>query len=127
MIDYNRKINELCNVNFRNGYQADRAINAKRFIDFNFSKTISLDIIAQAVYCSKFHLNREFKRFYGMTPAKYLKEKRINEAKKILANNGTVSEACFCVGYQSLSTFSVLFRRMTGKNPEIFKTARMKK
>lgn len=62
-----------------------------------------------------------------MTPTKYLKEKRIQEAKIILTNNGAVTDACLSVGYESLSTFSILFRRMTGKNAETFKSARMKK
>lgn len=127
MTEYNRKINKLTDINFRNGHQTDRAINAKKFIDLNYFNPLSLDIIASNVYSSKFHLNREFKRLYGMTPAKYLKEKRIQEAKIILTNNGAVTDACFSVGYGSLSTFSMLFRRMTGKNAETFKSARMKK
>ena len=127
MTEYNRKINKLTDINFRNGHQTDRAINAKKFIDLNYFNRLSLDTIASNVYSSKFHLNREFKRLYGMTPTKYLKEKRIQEAKIILTNNGAVTDACFSVGYESLSTFSILFRRMTGKNAETFKSARMKK
>ena len=127
MTEYNKKINKLTAINFRNGHQTDRAINAKKFIDLNYSNSLSLDTIANNVYSSKFHLNREFKRLYGMTPVKYLKEKRIQEAKIILTNNRAVTDACFSVGYQSLSTFSILFRRMTGKNAETFKSARMKK
>jgi AraC-like DNA-binding protein len=125
--EYTQKINELTDINFRNVHQTERAISAKKFIDLNFDKPISLGIIANAIHCSKFHLNREFKRLYGFTPAKYLREKRIQEAKKILTNYGTVADACFNVGYESFSTFSLLFRRMTGKNAKHFKTARMKK
>ncbi|MEX2512875.1 MAG: AraC family transcriptional regulator [Cyclobacteriaceae bacterium] len=124
---YSKKVSELNEANFRNKYQIDRVISAKNYIDKNYAENFSLDMIANAVHSSKFHLNREFKRLYGMTPSKYLIEKRIQEAKKILTNNGTVSDACFSVGYESLSTFSILFRRMTGKNAESFKSARMKK
>ena len=127
MTEYNKKINKLTDINFRNGRQTDRAINAKKFIDLNYFNPLSLDTIASNVYSSKFHLNREFKRLYGMIPIKYLKEKRIQEAKIILTNNGAVTDACLSVGYESLSTFSILFRRMTGKNAETFKSARMKK
>jgi AraC-like DNA-binding protein len=79
------------------------------------------------VSSSKFHLNREFKRHYGFTPNKYLKDKRISEAKRLLKDNSTVTDACFSVGYESLSTFSILFRRWTGSNPSDLKKARMKK
>ena len=121
MTEYNKKINELAAINFGNRHQTDRAINARKFIDLNYANPLSLDKIATHVYSSKFHLNREFKRLYGITPAQYVKEKRIQEAKIILRNNGAVTDACFKVGYRSLSSFSSLFKRMTGKNAETFK------
>lgn len=124
---YSEKLSELNETIFQNKHQIDRAISAKKFIDENYPENLNLDIIANAVHSSKFHLNREFKRLYGMTPSQYAKEKRIQEAKKILTNNGTVSDACLSVGYESLTTFSILFRRMTGKNAKAFKSARMKK
>lgn len=124
---YNNKICDLNATSFRNKHQVDRAIRARYFIDKYYSEKVDLTSIVIAVHSTKFHLNREFKRLYGTTPVQYLKEKRIQEAKKILTNNGTVSDACYTVGYESLSTFSILFRRMTGKNATAFKSARMKK
>jgi AraC-like DNA-binding protein len=121
MVYYNREVKRLTNQLYHNAEQTDRAISARKFIDKNFDKPISLDKIARAVYCSKFHLNREFKRHYGVTPLKYLKSKRILEAKKLLRKNGSVAEACYNVGYESLSTFSILFRRMTGSRPRELK------
>lgn len=127
MTFYNQTVKKMSDRLYRNSYQTDRAIRARKFIDKNFDKLIFLDTIASAVFCSKFHLNREFKRHYGMTPSKYLTDKRVSEAKKILLDNGSVTDACFSVGYESLSTFSLLFRRMTGKNAGNFRKARIKK
>lgn len=124
---YNNTVKKLTARFYRNTHQIDRVIKAKHFIDQNFNQPLSLDTISNAVHVSKFHLNREFKRLYGLTPAQHLKEKRISEAKKILANHGSVSDACYSVGYESLSTFSLLFRRMTGKNAAKVKSARMNK
>lgn len=127
MINYNQTITKLTRQLYHNDDQTDRAIRARKFIDHNFDRPIPLNKIANAVYCSKFHLNREFKRHYGVTPSQYLKDKRILEAKKLLSNNSSVTDTCYTVGYDSLSTFSMLFRQWTGFSPSNFKKARMNK
>ena len=118
---YNKKIAELTKQLYRNVGQTERVIKAKQFIDKNYGVEINLDAITTAVNSSKFHLNREFKRHYGITPSHYLKARRISEAKKLLSESSTVTDTCFTVGYDSLSTFSMMFRRWTGLSPRAFK------
>ena len=124
---YNKKINELTKQLYGNVAQTERVIKAKQFIDKNYGLEIDLDTISAAANSSRFHLNREFKRHYGITPSHYLKDKRILEAKKLLSESSTVTDTCFTVGYGSLSTFSMLFRRWTGFSPGAFKKARLNK
>ena len=127
MTNFNQAIAKLTGQLYHNGNQAERAICTRKFIDHHFDMPIPLDKIAHAVHCSKFHLNREFKRHYGITPSQYLKDQRILEAKKLLSGNSSVSSACYTVGYDSLSTFSMLFRQWTGSSPSDYKKARMNK
>ena len=122
---FNKKIAELTKQLYGNVAQTERVIKAKQFIDKNYGLEIDLDTIAAAVNSSKFHLNREFKRHYGITPSHYLKDKRILEAKKLLSESSTVTHTCFTVGYDSLSTFSMLFRRCTGFSPRVFKKSKI--
>ena len=124
---YNKKIAELTKQLYGNVAQTERVIKVKQFIDENYGLEIDLDSVTTAVNSSKFHLNREFKRHYGITPSHYLKDKRILEAKKLLSESSTVADTCFTVGYESLSTFSMLFRRWTGFSPGAFKKARLNK
>ena len=126
-MNYNKKIDELTKHLYGNAGQTERVIKAKQFIDKNYSLEIDLGTIATAANSSKFHLNREFKRHYGITPSHYLKDKRISEAKKLLSESSTVTDTCFTVGYDSLSTFSMLFRRWTGFSPGLLKKARLNK
>ncbi|MEO8413335.1 MAG: AraC family transcriptional regulator [Ginsengibacter sp.] len=124
---YNKKISELNDQLYHNIGRTERVIKAKQFLDENYGSAIHLSAIASAVHSSKFHLHREFKRHYGVTPSCYLKDKRILEAKKLLSKNSSVTDTCFIVGYDSLSTFSLLFRRCTGFSPGELKRARSNK
>lgn len=96
-------------------YLYRRVVQAKLFIDHNYADKIDLDNIADEAYFSKFHFIRLFKTVYGKTPHQYLKTVRIEKAKQLLKTGKTVSEACFLVGFDSLSSFSGLFRRMVGQ------------
>lgn len=127
MTNYTETIAQLTKQLYHNGDQTDRAIRARKFIDDHFGQPLPLNKIANTVHCSKFHLNREFKRHYGVTPLQYLKDKRISEAKKLLSGPSSVTDTCYTVGYDSLSTFSLLFRQWTGFSPSDFKKARMNK
>lgn len=98
-------------------YLYRRIVQAKLFIDNNYADKIDLNGISDEAYFSKFHFIRLFKSAYGKTPHQYLKYVRIEKAKELLKNNTPVSEACFLVGFDSLSSFSGLFSKLVGKSP----------
>ena len=56
-----------------------------------------------------------------MTFTDFVNLYRINLAKTFLLQNKTVSEACYAVGFESLSYFNKLFKKTTGINPADFK------
>lgn len=101
-------------------YLYRRIVQAKLFIDLNYSDKIDIDNISDEAYFSKFHFIRLFKTIYGKTPHQYLKSVRIEKARQILKADNSVTEACFSVGFDSLSSFSGLFKRMTGESPSAF-------
>ena len=101
-------------------YLYRRIVQAKLFIDNNYRDNIDLDNIADEAYFSKFHFIRLFKKIYGKTPHQYLMAVRIEKARQLLKANNTVSETCYCVGFESLSSFSGLFKRITGVTPSDF-------
>lgn len=101
-------------------YLYRRIVQAKLFIDNNYTDKIDLNSISDEAYFSKFHFIRLFKSAYGKTPHQYLKYVRIEKAKELLKNNISVSEACFSVGFDSLSSFSGLFSKVVGKSPSLY-------
>jgi AraC-like DNA-binding protein len=101
-----------------------RAVRAKLFIDANFDSDIDLSRIADEACFSKFHFVRLFRSIYGRTPHQYLTHVRIEKAKEYLAGGQTVAFACFKVGFDSISSFTGLFKRRTGLTPRQFQLRR---
>ncbi len=114
------RIKEIC---FSNETQLNVAINTKKYIDANFDQNINLDLLSRLHHASKFHLIRMFKKYYGITPRQYLVGKRIEKAKVILKSGNSVSETCYEVGFESINSFSNLFKAKTGVPPSTYNRA----
>lgn len=121
MTYFNQELERIKEICFSNKIQIDIAINTKRYIDNNFHENINLDLLASLGFTSKYHLIRLFKKYYGLTPRQYLISKRIESAKKLLKKGKTVSETCHIVGFESVNSFSNLFKTKTGMAPSIYR------
>jgi AraC-like DNA-binding protein len=102
---------------FPKEYLCRQVMQAKKFIENNFANNIGLNDIAGEAYYSKFHFLRLFKHLYGRTPHQYLTAVRIEKAKQLLRARLPVSEVCFLVGFDSISSFKGLFKRYTNFTP----------
>jgi len=91
---------------------------ARDLADRSYAEPLNLDELAAAVGVSKYHFLRAFAAVYGVTPAAYIAERRIERAQDYLrATNLTVTEVCMLVGYSSLGSFSSKFRQLVGVTP----------
>lgn len=120
MTFYENETHRIRNIIYSNQGQIDTVIGVRNYIDNNFHTDLNLDFLSNIRFVSKYHLLRLFKKYYGLTPRRYLTDKRIEESKKYLKNGRTVSETCFLVGFESLGSFSTLFKNKTGKSPSSF-------
>jgi AraC-like DNA-binding protein len=68
-----------------------------------------------------------FKSIYGKTPHQYLTHVRIEKAKIALQRSYPVTEVCFRVGFESLSSFTGLFKRHTGISPSSYQKEFLKR
>lgn len=107
-------------MDYPKAYIYRRIVLAKLFIDKYYYASIDLDCIADEAFFSKFHFIRLFKKMIGKTPHQYLIHARIEKAKQLLQEGNTVSKTCFAVGFDSISSFSGLFKRRTGQSPSVF-------
>jgi AraC-like DNA-binding protein len=96
---------------------------AHDLIDRDYAERLDLDALAREAGYSKFHFARTFAVAYGETPRAYLSRRRVERAKNLLRTaNLTITEVCFLVGFESLGSFSALFRRLVGESPSSYRT-----
>jgi transcriptional regulator GlxA family with amidase domain len=71
---------------------------------------------------SPFHFQRMFKQAFGVSPMQFLQRRRLNVARQLLAESESdVTSICLAVGFQSLGSFSWLFRRRFGHSPRTYR------
>jgi len=79
---------------------------------------LTVSQIADAVALSRRQLTRRLKDTVGQTPAAFLRERRIERAKELLAKDPeTIAEVAYAVGFRSPSSFSKTFREQVGHTP----------
>src|SRR5438874_4904676 len=94
---------------------------AKEFIARNQDNAICLATVAKAVNTSSFYLCKLFKRWTGLTFTDYLARVRIEKAKTLLLDrNHRISEIAYEVGFQSLTHFNRIFRKLVGASPSSY-------
>lgn len=106
--------------NYPKVYLYRRIVHAKLFIDNCFSEKIDLDNIADEAFFSKFHFIRLFRKIYRQSPHQYLTSVRIAKAKDMLVKGLPVTETCFAIGFDSLSSFTSLFKKRVGLSPSVY-------
>ena len=99
----------------------NRLITAKTFMDEHYHEPITLEQISQKAFLSRFHFHRLFSQVYRKTPHQYLTQRRMEKAKDLLEENKTVTDVCNEVGFESLGSFSVLFKKEIGFAPQYYR------
>jgi len=91
------------------------------YIDKEFHQRPDVNVVASKVGLTTPAFCRYFKKQTNMTFTAFVNQYRIERAKNLLMQNHNVSETCYAVGFESLSHFNNLFKKIVGVNPSIFK------
>jgi AraC family transcriptional regulator of adaptative response/methylated-DNA-[protein]-cysteine methyltransferase len=78
---------------------------ARHYLDAHREERVTLDELAAAVGASPFHLQRRFKRAFGLSPRDYQDARRVEAVKSSLRKGTGVTQAVFDAGYGSVSRF----------------------
>jgi AraC family transcriptional regulator len=97
---------------------------AVHFIDENLRNELTLARIADVVGLSAGHFAHAFRETMGVTPHRYIVERRVERARDLLHNSDLpLAEIAEMIGCASQSHFSVVFHRVTGLTPRQFRTS----
>ncbi|MCG7530782.1 AraC family transcriptional regulator [Psychrobium sp. MM17-31] len=91
---------------------------SRAFMVQHHFEQLDLDALAKSAFMSRFHYVRVFQRVYGVTPRAYLRDIRIEKAKSLLRQDLPITQVCFDIGYESISTFSSVFKKCVGCTPK---------
>lgn len=96
---------------------------AKEFIERNHAEDLSLSQVAKAVNTSTFYFCKMFKKATGIHFTDYVSRIRIEKAKNLLLNpNLRISEIAYAVGFQSLTHFNRIFKKIIGEAPTEYRS-----
>lgn len=84
----------------------------------NLHDDLTIEALAERAQLSPRHFNRKFRAEFGVTPADFVEEVRLDEARWLLVNGGdSIEEVARGVGYRSDDTFRRAFERRFRVSP----------
>lgn len=96
-----------------------RRKNIKEFIEENYDKPLKIEDYAYLTGRSLSSFRRDFKSAYNATPQVWIKQKRMEKAVQLLdAQNISVTQLAYEVGYENISYFIQEFKGHTGLSPK---------
>ncbi len=100
----------------------------KNYIDAHITENITLDDISTALYISKSHIERAFKKEYGQTPIAYWASQRIMQVASMLeTTNYSLSEIAQMLGFSDVKYMSKSFKKIKGKTPTEYRRDKLSK
>ena len=94
-----------------------RILEILRYIDAHLTEELSIDILAEEFFISKFHMMRLFKQETGRSIHDYLQERRLLFARDLIRQGVSATDSCFQSGFRSYSSFTRAYAKHFGTTP----------
>jgi AraC-like DNA-binding protein len=99
-----------------------RLYRGRDFLTSCYDRPLTVAAAARVAGLSPFHFQRMFKLAFQQTPMQFLQQTRLEAARRSLIHTGdAITAICFTVGFESLGSFSWLFRKRFGVSPRSFR------
>jgi AraC-like DNA-binding protein len=117
------EVNSLPAARFATREELYRRLHyARDYADAFFTDPITINDMAETAGLSANHLLRMFRQLFHQSPYQYIMSRRLEHAQFLLRHTDRpVTDICLAVGFESLGSFSWLFRRRTGISPREYR------
>lgn len=101
--------------------RTNRAVTqAINYINLHYGEPLSLDLLAERFYVSKYHLSHEFNRQVGTSIYRYIQKKRLLTARQLIAQGKRPNEIPSLCGFGDYAGFYRAFKAEYGISPREF-------
>jgi AraC-like DNA-binding protein len=92
------------------------------FMELHYAEKLSLRDLARRAHLSPNHFIRMFRQYYGMTPARYVNDLRIDRARELLrGTERSVTDIALSCGFGDSNYFARAFRKVEGLTPRAYR------
>ncbi|MBU5480792.1 helix-turn-helix domain-containing protein [Blautia sp. MSJ-19] len=118
MIYINRIFLQTLDAPDRRSYSSDSQVEQLlKYINRNLASNLSIDLLAERFFLSKYHMMRKFKTETGYTIHNYITSKRLLHARTLIAQGLPVMKAAEQSGFGDYTTFVRAYKKQFGKAP----------
>jgi AraC family transcriptional regulator len=109
-------------VPYQEGLSSERLRRVKEYVEANISRPIRLTELASIAALSPYHFARAFRKAANVTPVRYVWQRRVERAKKLLRDSRvSLAIIAYDCGFSSQSHFTTVFKRETGATPASYR------
>lgn len=90
------------------------------YINLHYSEPLSLDLLAETFFISKYHLSHEFQRQVGTSVCRYIQKKRLQIARHLLSGGNKPNNVYSICGFGDYTGFYRAFKTEYGTSPREF-------
>lgn len=103
-------------------YFAQQLISIGNYIEHHLDEKLTISVLCCKFNLSPTSLKNKFREFYGQPIHNWIQYRRIHRAAELLqSTNMTILQIAQSVGYESVSQFNIVFRRIYGTTPSAYK------
>lgn len=111
LVHLNRAYFDTSNQIMHDVIENDKINQIVEYINQHLGDDLSLDKLSELFFLSKYYLGRQFKKYTGFSPYQFIIKKRLINARMLISQGITATQACHLSGFSDYSNFIKAYRR----------------